>query len=151
MKHLVPVIVLVACAATAARSSETTDAEQIIALQQTLVAAYIQRDASVLQRVLADDYIFTQDSGAVDTKVDVLRSFATGGDRTVVSYVIRESRVKLYGDAAVLNYAYKSSETYKGRSEGGDFRVTRVFIRMNGAWRIVAGQETRIAAAPAGK
>ena len=44
-----------------------------------------------------------------------------------------------------MTYAYRSIETYKGRDDGGDFRVTRVFIRMNGSWRMVAGQETRIA------
>jgi hypothetical protein len=68
-----------------------------------------------------------------------------GGDRKIISYVIRDSSVKVYGDAAVMTYAYRSIETYKGRDDGGDFRVTRVFIRMNGSWRMVAGQETRIA------
>jgi len=36
-------------------------------------------------------------------------------------------------------------QTYKSHDESGSYRVTRVFARVNGRWRIVAGKETRFA------
>ncbi|GAC1663431.1 MAG: hypothetical protein PVS2B1_22570 [Candidatus Dormibacteraceae bacterium] len=145
MRHVALIFMLIALAATASNAPGATDSVAVANLQHELIDAYIHHDASVLQRILSDDYVFTQDYGGLDTKADVLSSFAAGGDRKIISYVIRDSRVKVYGDAAVMTYAYRSVEAYKGRDDGGDFRVTRVFIRMNGSWRMVAGQETRIA------
>ena len=81
--------------ATAAAWVPNSDA--VAKLQRELIDAYIHRDASVLQRILSDDYVFTQDYGGLDTKADVLRSFAAGGDRKIISYVIRDSSVKVTG------------------------------------------------------
>lgn len=134
-----------ASAAASTSGSAMSDAEQVGALQQALVDAYIRRDVPAMRRILADDYQFTDDRGAVKTKSDVLRDSAPGGDRTITSYVIRDAKVRVYGDAAVMTYAYRSTEQYQGREEDGDYRITRIFIRKNGNWRIVSGHETRIA------
>jgi len=99
---------------------------------------------SALQRILADDYVFTNDRREVETKEKVLANFKTGGDRTISSYVIHDPKVRIYGDAAVMTYSYTSKEQYKGREEGGTFRITRVFIRTRDGWQMVAGHETRI-------
>jgi ketosteroid isomerase-like protein len=130
--------------AAAAGDSATNDAEQVSRLQSELVDAYIHHDISALQRILADDYVFTNDRGEVETKEKVLANFKTGGDRTISSYVIHDPKVRVYGDAAIMTYRYTSKEQYKGRDEGGTFRITRVFIRMGNGWQMVAGHETRI-------
>jgi ketosteroid isomerase-like protein len=128
----------------AAADPTTNDAEQVSRLQSELVAAYIHHDISTLERILADDYVFTNDRGEVETKEKVLANFKTGGDRTISSYVIHDPKVRVYGDAAIMTYSYTSKEQYKGREEGGTFRITRVFIRLRNGWQMVAGHETRI-------
>jgi ketosteroid isomerase-like protein len=130
--------------AVAAGDSTTSDAEQVSRLQSELVDAYIHHDISALQRILADDYVFTNDRGQVETKEKVLANFKTGGNRTISSYVIHDPKVRVYGDAAIMTYSYTSKEQYKGREDGGTFRITRVFIRMGNGWQMVAGHETRI-------
>jgi ketosteroid isomerase-like protein len=120
------------------------DADQVKQLQDLLVQAYIHRDVAALDRILADDYTFVTDRGNLTTKQQVLGSFGAGGDRTIASYEIADATVRVYGDAAVMVYRYVSRETYKGHDDSGNYRVTRVFARLGGRWRIVAGQETRI-------
>ncbi len=128
----------------AAGDSTTNDAEEVSRLQSEVVDAYIHRDISALQRSLANDYVFTNDRGELETKEKVLANFKTGGDRTVSSYLIHDPKVKVYGDAAIMTYSYTSKEQYKGREDGGTFRITRVFIRMRNGWQMVAGHETRL-------
>ena len=129
----------------AVASPVTSDAEQVKHLQSQLIEAYIQHDSGVLDRVLADDYTFTNDRGEIETKQQVMANFKAGGERTITSYEIHDPRVRVYGDAAVMFYGYTSKEQYKGRDDGGSFRITRVFVRQDGRWRIVAGHETRVA------
>lgn len=124
--------------------------EEIIKVQDALIAAYIHRDAAALDRILADEYTFiNDDAGGVVNKKQILDSFRTGGDREITSYVRQGDQVRLYGDVAVLTYRYQSTETYKGQNNGGDFRVTRIFVHREGRWQMVEGQETRVSSSQA--
>jgi ketosteroid isomerase-like protein len=126
-----------------------TPAEQekaeVVKLQDALIDAYVHHDLASLDRILADEYTFiNDDAGGVVNKKQILDSFKSGGDREITSYTRQDDRVRIYGDVAVLTYRYHSTETYKGRENGGDFRVTRIFAKQNSRWRIVGGQETRV-------
>lgn len=113
-------------------------------LQDDLIEAYKRHEVAALNRILADEYTFTNDEGEVETKRQVLAAFTAGGDRTITSYVIDDDKVRVYGEAAVMTYHYVSHETYEGRESGGSFRITRVFVKRRGRWQMVAGHETRI-------
>ena len=115
-----------------------------------LIDTYIHRDTTAMGRILADEYTFINDDvGGVATKKQILDSFKSGGDREIISYRRQDDRVRVYGDVAVLTYRYQSQETYKGRENGGDFRVTRIFLRRDGRWQIIGGQETRVSSSEA--
>jgi hypothetical protein len=125
--------------------------KDILKLQDALIAAYIHRDAAALDRILADEYTFiNDDAGGVVNKRQILDSFKSGGDREITAYTRHDDRVRIYGDVAVLTYRYQSTETYKGRENGGDFRVTRIFAKQDGRWQIVSGQETRVSSLESG-
>jgi ketosteroid isomerase-like protein len=134
-----------AIAAGASSHSTAGDAEQVRQLQGELIDAYIHHDITALDRILADDYTFTNEHGQVETKQQVLSNFKSGGDRTIVSYEVHDPQIRIYGDAAVMLYSYTSREQYRGQDESGSFQITRVFVKMNGSWKIVAGHETRLA------
>ena len=116
---------------------------QVRQLQYDLVNAYLHSNVALLDRVLADDYTFTDDAGNLVDKQHTLESFRSG-ERHIASYNMSEERVRVYGTAAVMTYRYVSEETYKGRDDSGEYRITRVFARKNGGWQIVAGHESRI-------
>jgi ketosteroid isomerase-like protein len=118
---------------------------EIVGVQDALIAAYIHRDTAALDRILADEYTFiNDDAGGVVNKKQILDSFGSGGDREITSYIRQDDHVRWYGDVAVLTYRYHSNETYKGRDAGGDFRVTRIFVKRDGRWQMVGGQETKV-------
>lgn len=131
---------------TNADSARIAGAEaEVRALQDALIDAYIRRDTAAMDRLLGDEYMFiNDDEGVVATKKQILDSFKSGGDRKIISYKRQDDRVRVYGDVGVLTYRYQSEETYKGQYNGGDFWVTRIFVRRGGRWQIMGGQETRV-------
>ena len=119
--------------------------QELLKVQDALIQAYIHRDVAALDRILADEYTFINDDAeGVVNKKQIVDSFRSGGDREITSYIRQDDHVRWYGDVAVLTYRYHSSETYKGQESGGDFRVTRIFVKRNGRWQMVGGQETRV-------
>jgi ketosteroid isomerase-like protein len=127
------------------RSGRAVAETEIVGVQDALIDAYVHRDTATLDRILADEYTFiNDDAGGVVNKKQILDSFRSGGDREITSYIRQDDHVRWYGDVAVLTYRYHSNETYKGQDAGGDFRVTRIFVKREGRWQIVGGQETRV-------
>jgi Lipocalin-like domain/Domain of unknown function (DUF4440) len=119
--------------------------EEVRRLQDALIEAYIHRDVIAMDRILADEYTFiNDDAGGVANKNQILDSFNSGGDRQIISYKREDDNVRVYGDVAVLTYRYQSKETYKGQDNSGDYRVTRIFVKRDGRWQILSGQETRV-------
>jgi uncharacterized protein (TIGR02246 family) len=118
---------------------------EIRQLHAQLIQGYLHNDAALLDSVLADEYTFIDEAGRCLSKPHIVESFRSG-DHHIFSYQISGETIRVYGAAAVMTYRYVSKENYKGQDERGDYRVTRVFAKTNGRWRIVAGHETRILA-----
>ena len=57
---------------------------------------------------------------------------------------IDDDRVQVYGTTAVMTYHYRTNERYRGEDQSGDFRFLRVFVKRDGRWQMVAGQETAV-------
>jgi ketosteroid isomerase-like protein len=133
------------CAGGQASRAPRQDAveREIRTLQDDLIAAYTHRDIDALNRILADDYTFVESHGQLLTKEQLVANFSSG-DRVLSSYVIDDDHIAIYGNTAVMTYHYTSREKYRGRDESGEFRFIRVFVKQDGRWRMVAGQETRV-------
>jgi Lipocalin-like domain/Domain of unknown function (DUF4440) len=129
----------------AATSTVDGATEQVLGVQDALIAAYIHHDIASLDRILADEYTFTEDVGIVLNKKQIMESFKAGGDRQITSYKRQDDKVRVYGDFAVLTYRYQSIEKFNGRDDSGDFRLTRIFLKRDGRWQIVCGHESRVA------
>ena len=122
------------------------DAEsQVRTLQRELITAYLHRDITALERILAPEYTFVESHGRMLSRAELIENFQSG-DRVLQSYVIDDDRVQVYGGAstAVMTYHYRSREQYRGQDQSGDFRFIRVFAKRDGRWQMVAGQETAV-------
>jgi len=116
--------------------------DEVRRVQDALIDAYVHRDIDALDRILADEYTFINDDATVVNKRQTLDSFKSG-DRQISSYKRQDDSVRLYGDTAVMTYRYQSKETYKGRDDSSDDLLTRIFVKRDGRWQMVGGQETR--------
>lgn len=122
----------------------SNDEQELMRLEREWVQAGIKRDASVLDRIEADDYTFTAPEGMVFTKAQDMATI-TSGDLTVESADIDDMKVRLYGDTAVVTGRLTMKGRYKGKDISGQYRGTDVFVKQGGRWRAVASHSTRIA------
>jgi len=112
--------------------------EQVIRkLDNERIQAQIHADAAALEQIYADDFIGVGPSGTVRTKAQVISDF-TSGDLRFQSITTDDVRVRVYGNAAVETGRSTMDGQDKGKSVPHDTRFTRVWIKQQGRWRLVA-------------
>jgi len=112
--------------------------EQVIRkLDNERIQAQIHADAAALERIYADDFIGVGPSGTVRTKPQVLSDF-TSGDLKFQVITTEDVQVRVYGNAAVETGRSKMNGQDKGNAVPHDTRFTRVWIKQQGRWRLVA-------------
>lgn len=94
-------------------------------------------DASVVKRILADDFIWVLDGKVVDKKVAV--EWAAAGPGLFLSNEPDYVHVRFFGDTAVA----QGSETWaKKGGKRGKFVWTDTWVKRAGCWQIVNAQDT---------
>ncbi|MCI0661464.1 MAG: alpha/beta fold hydrolase [Acidobacteria bacterium] len=113
-------------------SSDNSNAEQeIIKLEHEWVESRSKGDASYSENLLAADYIGITPAGTVQTKEEFVAEVKSGNHRGM-SANYTDTRVRILGDVAVST----------GRVAG--VRYTRVYLRRQARWQLVAAQATPI-------
>jgi len=110
---------------------------------KTFAEAMVKSDLGALANTYADDYVFTDPTGRVSHKAELLDSFRRGVIR-IRSQEITDVQVNVYGTVAVEIGKLVSLATRDGRDSSGTFRFTRVWVNRNDRWQTVAFQETRM-------
>jgi ketosteroid isomerase-like protein len=119
--------------------------QELIQIEKDWCTASLTRDGALLGRILADDYVGVTRAGAIEGKPAALASLKDT-TRTLDVCVDSDFRVRLYGDAAVVNATATRSGTEKGVAFKDRRSVyTDTFIRKDGRWQCVAGQSTPLA------
>jgi ketosteroid isomerase-like protein len=112
--------------------------EQVVRkLDNERIQAQIHADAAALKRIYADDFIGVGPSGTVRTKPQVISDF-TSGELRFQSITTDDVRVRVYGNAAVETGFSTMDGQDKGKAVPRDTRFTRVWIKQQGRWRLVA-------------
>lgn len=154
----ISVIALLAVAASSLAAAQTgakksgqnqqSKAEQeVLQVENARIQAVLQGDTTALDRILADDLVYTHSTARVDTKAQFLGSI-NSGDLKYESMKHDDLKVRVYGDAAVLTgrSAVKvSSPRTQGQTLSMEIRLISVYAKQNGRWQQVAWQSTRIA------
>lgn len=127
----------------------TTAIEQhIVELDRAWEDAIIEEDVAALERLGADDLIYTHAGGWIEGKAGFIGHITDGPLRfPVIEYA--DTEVRQHGDAAVLTCELHL-ETLDRDGAVGDlhFRVTHVWHRAAGDWRLLASQSTHMPPAP---
>ena len=121
----------------ATRDSKTIVEQVIRKLDNERIQAQIHADPAALKRIYADDFIGVGPSGTVRTKPQVISDF-TSGDLKFQSITTDDVRVRVYGHAAVETGRSTMDGQDKGRTVPRDTRFTRVWVKQQGRWRLVA-------------
>ncbi|HEU4386806.1 MAG TPA: nuclear transport factor 2 family protein [Blastocatellia bacterium] len=118
--------------------------EVLLKLTDEITDAKMRRDLVVLDRLLAEDYVFTNPAGLFVDKAQYLEGARV--DSAVYESVNNHDKVvKVYSDAAVVAGSTSVKGRYDGHDIGGQFRFTNMFVKRQGRWQCIATHLTRIA------
>src|SRR5882672_4437186 len=121
-----------------ARGSHQTSVEEIIKrLDDERIQAQIHADATALDRIYAADFIGVGPSGRVRTKPQVISDF-TSGDLKFQSITTDDVQVRVYENTAVETGLSTMIGQDKGKTVPRDTRFTRVWVKEQERWRLVA-------------
>ena len=101
------------------------------------IQAQIHADATALDPIYAADFIGVGPSGRVRTKPQVILDF-TSGDLKFQSITTDDVQVRVYGNTAVETGRSIMNGQDKGQTVPRDTRFTRVWVKQQGRWRLVA-------------
>jgi len=121
----------------AARDLRKIVEQAIRKLDNERIQAQIHADAAALERIYAEDFIGVGPSGTVRTKPQVIADF-TSGNLRFQSITTDDVKVRVYGNAAVETGLSTMNGQDKGNAVPHDTRFTRVWIKQQGRWRLVA-------------
>lgn len=124
-----------AAAQTGAAAVEKADKERSQAI--------VKGDLATIDKTTADTYLFTDTTGRVSTKKELLDAFKSGALK-VKSQDPSDIKVQVYGNTAVETGKVTDQTTRDGKDNSGTSRFTRVWVNRNGSWQTVAFQETKI-------
>ena len=126
------------CSCTAQR--DNANAEQyIIQSEREWAESVATGDTSVIERILADDFVGVAPNGRSYDKAKMI-SDTRESLKYFVSNHANNVRVRFYGDTAVA----QGDETWERRSGDplrGRFVWTDTWVRRNGKWQIVAAED----------
>ncbi len=119
------------------------NAQKIIELDRQRMAAMAGKDVAALNRLLADDLIYTHSSARLDTKQSLIGAMESGA--TVYTAVEPSDVVAQdLGDAVVLTGIAAISVNSGGKANSFRVRFTDVYANRGSQWAMVTWQSTRL-------
>jgi ketosteroid isomerase-like protein len=118
---------------------------EIAALEAELRAAQLAGDVTALDRLIADELLFTGPDGRLGTKAQDLEAHSSGVVR-FRSHEPEELRVRRVGkNVAIAALRARLTVEIAGAITRGTYRYTRVWAREKGGpWRVVAGHVSEV-------
>ena len=117
-------------------------AKEVIDLTYEAWKSDMDKDFAAGMAILADDY--TEFNGTFPTRIDGkemngrLYEPQLQGAGSVVAAEAANAKVQLYGDVAILTYNYHGlSKNKDGEVEPSLAKSTRVYAKIDGAWKLV--------------
>jgi len=116
--------------------------QKIIDLDRQRMSAMAQKNIAALNKLIADDLVYTHSSARLDTKESLIGAMETG--KTVYTAVVpSDVKAQDLGDTVVLTGNARISVNSGGNAMNFGVRFTDVWVNKGGQWQMVAWQSTR--------
>ena len=146
MRRIFAIAVLTTAVSALAFAQAAGTEQQILDLEKEARAAAIRGDSTFLERHSTDDYMATNPRGVVRSRAEAIADLKSGTLK-YTAIDVDDQKVRVYGDAAVLTGHSTVKATLNGQDISGEYRVTRVWVKQGGEWKVAAFQSTRVAPA----
>lgn len=117
--------------------------QELIKLEDGWITALLKSDVAYCDRILADDYTETDDTGSVSTKAQRLAGLKSGDFKCTAS-VLENRQVRVYGDTAIFTALDTQKSQYNGKDSSGQFQWTDTWVRRDGRWQCVAAHGSKV-------
>lgn len=125
-------------------AGQATDASaEVLRLDEARFTAMTRADLTELNRILADDLVYTHSNGRVESKKEFIASLETGTLK-YVSIQNEEKKARVYGTTALINGRARVTISSQGQQQSFVLRYLDVYVRRNNQWQMVAWQSTRL-------
>ena len=116
--------------------------EELLKLENAFAEAIVNNDLEGIRRLVADDWIIIDPNGEI---VDRARFFEVikSGVLTHDMMESKDSRVRVYGDSAVVTAVTRTKGKFMGHDFSTQERATDVFVKRDGRWQCVLTHLTR--------
>lgn len=115
--------------------------QELMALERQWMEAVKGRDEAALNKLLADDFLATDEQGRVTGKAQYVSEMKA---LTVDSYGVDEFSFRVNANTAVVSARWTLKGAYQGQDISGAYRETNVWMNRDGCWRVVATHISRI-------
>jgi len=118
---------------------------EIKALELKLAELIVRADWDDYEKHLASDYLHTRDNGHVESKDEAMANLRDVKRKIIVMEMEpADTEIRIYGDTAVSNAEFTTSARETGQVKTRRTRRTDIFVKRDGQWCLVAGQDTII-------
>ena len=127
--------------ATQAADSKDSVAGEFLKREREWIELAKGKDRSPLDRILAADFIATDDNGRVSTRSEYVAEFSKFA---LESYRVDEFQARDYGDAAVVSARWWVKGAADGNQFTTEFRETDFWVKRNGQWQVAASHWSKL-------
>lgn len=120
-----------------------TDAERIAESERTIAAAHLTLDLGVIERLYHPDFVILQPDGTLESRSQVLASYAGGGRRWTFAEV-DQLEIRVAGDTGIACGRWRARGSNRGAAFDYAARFLSVWTRDGGNWRNLAYQSAEI-------
>ncbi|HYJ86689.1 MAG TPA: nuclear transport factor 2 family protein [Pyrinomonadaceae bacterium] len=119
--------------------------EEFKDLERGWVAAYLQGDPELFDRVWTEGFIFTFPFAQFSNKEQALADIKSG-NLAFESLSTEDMTVRIYGETAVMAGRFTMKGQYRGRDISGKYNYTNVLEKQEEhSWQIVASHAAPVA------
>lgn len=128
---------------------QVDDDEAIVALLTRQADAWdraiVARDRDAVANNMAEDFRIIDGYGSVDDKQKFLAGILDPKLR-IDPYTVEDFEVRRYGDTALLSGRTHMTGAFDGQPFESNYRYIDIYVRREGAWKVVSVQITRLPA-----
>ena len=124
--------------------AQSADEKAVMDAEKQRFDAQVKKDYAVLEKVLADDLIYTHSSGNTDGKQSYIQSIRDGKSN-YAAIDPQEQKVRVYGNTAVVNGRCVVKMNNNNTPTELNLRYTDVYVKKGGQWQMVTWQSLRLA------
>ncbi len=133
----------ISVASSAGTPAMTDDAATLRAQSDHWDRVIVAKDRAAIAANMADDFRQIDGRGNTFDKEHFVADLVDD-KLTIDPYTVEDFDIRLYGDTALLSGRTHMTGKYDGEPFTSDYRYIDVYVKRDGAWKIVSVQITRI-------